>query len=88
MRLVFPLVVLSALTACQVSTSQGMGGMVFHTSTPVGGDAASQDTASQDEAAEDETAGNEAADDAPAEDEGGGGAALTIGGGFGTGVSN
>jgi hypothetical protein len=74
MRLLFALLFFFAATACQVTTSQSMGGGVTIRSTgPIGTDAAS------DEPAADEHDG-EASEDNTRD--------VTIGGGFGAGVSH
>jgi len=74
MRLIFTLAVLFAMTACQVTTSQGMGGGVTIRSTvPVGNDQAPEGQAADEH-------GAEASQDRTPD--------LTIGGGFSAGVSN
>jgi hypothetical protein len=74
MRLIFALAVFLAMTACQVTTSQSMGsGVTIRSSVPVGNDQASDEQAADEQDAE---ASQDRMQD------------LTIGVGFGTGVSN
>ena len=80
MRAVLALSILLALAACQVTTSQSMGsGVTIRSSAPVGSDQDTDDPATEPQ----DTEATE--DTEPTED---GKPALTIGGGFGTGVSN
>ena len=73
MRFIFALAIFFAMTACQVSTSQSMGGGVtIRSSVPIGNDQASDEQAAEEqdvEAKEDRMQ------------------YLTIGGGVSTGVS-
>jgi hypothetical protein len=74
MRLIFALAIFFAMTACQVSTSQSIGGGVaIRSSVPLGGEQATdhQTTEDQDTEAEEDRMQD-----------------LTIGGGFSTRVSN
>ena len=72
MRLLFTVMLLSGLAACQVTTSQSMGGGVtVRSSHPIGGDQASDEPAADEH---DEEAWEDRAPD------------VTIGGGFGSGV--
>ena len=74
MRFIFALAIFFAMTACQVSTSQSMGGGVtIRSSVPVNGGQASDDRTPEDQ-------DSEATQDRMQD--------LTIGGGFSTGVSN
>jgi len=78
MRLLFTVMLLSGLAACQVTTSQSLGGgITIRSSHPIGGDQALEGQASAGRAAEenDEEAPEDRAPD------------VTIGGGFGAGVS-
>ncbi len=74
MRFIFALAIFFALAACQVTTSQSMGGGVtIRSSAPVGGEQASDDRTPEDQDIE---ATQDRMQDLP------------IGGGFSTGVSN
>ena len=74
MRFIFALAIFFAMTACQVSTSQSMGGGVtIRSSVPIGNDQASDEQAAEEQDVE-------AKEDRMQD--------LTIGGGFSTGVSN
>ena len=74
MRLLFTLAIFLAMTACQVSTSQRIGGGVtIRSSVPIGSDRASDGQAADEHDAE--TQQDRMRD-------------LTIGGGLSTGVSN
>ena len=75
MRLVVAVLLVAALAACRVTTSQSLGGGVtVRHDVPLEGEEATEDQS--DQAQEDDA---EAAEDPKP--------ALTIGGGFGTGVS-
>ncbi len=74
MRFIFALAVFFAMTACQVTTSQSMGGGVtVRSSVPIGNDQASDEQAADEQDVE-------AKEDRMQD--------LTIGGGFSTGVSH
>lgn len=74
MRLVFALLTVLTLAACQVTTSQSMGsGVTIRSSAPIGKAQGTEDQTTDDQ-------GAEATEDRMQD--------LTIGGGFSTGVSN
>jgi len=74
MQLLFTLALLFGLAACQVTTSQSMGGGVtVRSSHPIGTDQASDEAAAEEH-------GEEVQEDRAPD--------VTIGGGFGTGLSH